>query len=266
MSHFSPRDALQRTLESLTTAVSLALTAGQLASVKLALIDNSQSVSEATALQQLLEMPELAGLSPHLIQAPDNRGYGAANNLSILHAASDFHLILNPDVVLDEGAISAALAAMHAHPACVLLTPRAVDRSGAVQHVAKDKPGAITLLARALPLSPRLKDLLGNRQYELRDMLVNAPTTGRFLAGGCFMFCRTHALQRAGGFDEGYFMYFEDFDLSARLTRAGDVLYCPAVCIVHGGGGAAGKGFRHILWFSRSAGRFFRQHGWRWKS
>lgn len=266
VSHFSSRADLKHTLDSLAAAVAHAASNGHLSAAHLIVVDNSEAAAEATALHALLGAPELALLNPELIRAPENRGYGAGNNIAINRANSDFHLVLNPDVVLEVQAISHAIEAMTANPRCVLLTPRATDAANVDQHVAKGAPGVLTLLARALPLPPAWRDACGNARYELRTTLTDAAVTGPFLAGGCFMFCRTSALREAGGFDEAYFMYFEDFDLSARLARYGEVLYCPAVRIVHGGGGAARKGLRHILWFSRSAGRFFRQHGWRWTS
>ena len=61
-------------------------------------------------------------------------------------------------------------------------------------------------------------------------------------------------------------MYFEDFDLSRRLTALGDVIYCPSALITHRGGNASRKGWRHISWFAQSALRFFHHHGWRWTS
>lgn len=230
------------------------------------MIDNSESQAEAAELATVLDSPHLAALNPQLIRATENRGYGAGNNLALEHMRGDFHLVLNPDVVLDPHSISAALDAMSAHPECVLLTPRATNGAGAEQYVAKGRPGVLTLLARALPVPAGLRDALGNRRYELRDALQDSPVAGRFLAGGCFMFCRAADLRAVGGFDEGYFMYFEDFDLSSRLAQRGTILYYPAVRITHRGGGAGRKGLRHIRWFSLSAGRFFRQHGWRWVS
>lgn len=266
VSHFSSRVDLAHTLDSLAAAVANARVAGHIGAAKLIVVDNSQAPAEASSLEELLTAPAWAPLEPELIRAPANRGYGAGNNLALSRVHSDFHLVLNPDVVLDAQAISCAIATMAENPRCVLLTPRATDATGGDQYVAKGAPGVLTLLARALPLPAALRDALGNARYELRATLANAPVKGTFLAGGCFMFCRTAALRQAGGFDEAYFMYFEDFDLSVRLARQGEVIYAPNVRIVHGGGGAARKGLRHILWFSRSAARFLSQHGWRWVS
>ena len=84
------------------------------------------------------------------------------------------------------------------------------------------------------------------------------------LASGCFMLVRTRALLAAGGFDDAYFLYFEDFDLSLRLGGQGRLIFNPAMRIVHHGGYAARKGMQHVKYFLRSGVMFFNQHGWRW--
>jgi GT2 family glycosyltransferase len=84
------------------------------------------------------------------------------------------------------------------------------------------------------------------------------------LASGCFMFFRRPVLGRLGGFSERFFLYFEDYDLSMRTHRYGDIVYVPAVRIVHFGGNTARKGIRHIILFIRSAVTFFNLYGWKW--
>jgi len=84
------------------------------------------------------------------------------------------------------------------------------------------------------------------------------------IASGCCMLVRSSALKAVGGFDQDFFLYFEDFDLSLRLQREGELLFDPAMQAVHHGGYAASKGLAHIRWFVRSGIRFFRLHGWRW--
>ena len=83
------------------------------------------------------------------------------------------------------------------------------------------------------------------------------------LVSGCFMFFRKKVLDRLGGFSPRYFLYFEDFDLSLRTALVADVVYVPAVRILHHGGYAAKKGLRHVRLFCASALRFYRTHGWK---
>ncbi|HET6266063.1 MAG TPA: hypothetical protein VFD95_14465, partial [Usitatibacter sp.] len=61
----------------------------------------------------------------------------------------------------------------------------------------------------------------------------------------------------------GFFMYFEDYDLSLRVGRESQVAYVPQARIRHHGGEASRKGLRHVAWFVSSAVRFFARHGWR---
>jgi len=77
------------------------------------------------------------------------------------------------------------------------------------------------------------------------------------------MLCRREFLEKAGYFDDKYFLYFEDFALSLELNKQGILVYQPAVKIVHYGGGASRKGLRHIGYFIRSAIRFFNAYGWK---
>lgn len=80
------------------------------------------------------------------------------------------------------------------------------------------------------------------------------------LVSGCFIFARTKSLKQIGGFDERFFLYFEDFDLSMRLKRKD---YFPEIQIYHKGGNSSKKGFLHVRLFVISAIRFFMKFGWK---
>jgi GT2 family glycosyltransferase len=100
-------------------------------------------------------------------------------------------------------------------------------------------------------------------RYEMRDVVGDRFLDDVPLASGCFMLARTPLLAELGGFDPRFFMYFEDYDLSVRLSRRSRIAYVPEVRIVHAGGEASRKGLRHVRWFVSSAWRFFSRHGWR---
>ena len=84
------------------------------------------------------------------------------------------------------------------------------------------------------------------------------------IISGCFMLCRSEQIRQAKGFDPGFFLYFEDFDLSMRVGRRAKLAFLPDMKIRHSGGNSAHKGAAHIFMFLRSARRFFSLHGWRW--
>jgi GT2 family glycosyltransferase len=97
----------------------------------------------------------------------------------------------------------------------------------------------------------------------MRDLPEQEPSTDIPIISGCFMLFRTAALRSVGGFDEHYFLYFEDFDLCLRVHAEGTLAYLPSMHIVHLGGNSARKGLRHIVMFARSGLRFYCTHGWR---
>ena len=101
-------------------------------------------------------------------------------------------------------------------------------------------------------------------RFEMRELSDSEPSKGIPIISGCFMLCRSSSIEKVAGFDPGYFLYFEDFDLSLRARALGSLSYLPQMRITHLGGNSARKGLRHIVMFGRSGFRFFSSHGWRW--
>tara|TARA_B100001250_G_scaffold376787_1_gene365319 strand:+ start:400 stop:1071 length:672 start_codon:yes stop_codon:yes gene_type:complete len=192
-----------------------------------------------------------------------NIGYGSAHNLTLHKLDSDFHLMLNPDVILENETLLNAINMMTQDHDVKLVSPHAIDQEGAKQYLCKHYPSVLTLLMRGI-FPVFLKKLFVNRlaDYEMRGLTEAEISDNIKLASGCFMFVDTRALQTIGGFDESFFLYFEDFDLSLRMGRLGKLLYAPNVRITHSGGFAARKGFWHVKVFITSGYRFFNKHGW----
>lgn len=261
----SPDAHLQALLASLVTALQQARDAGLAPSARLLLVDNSPACrlrlerfdGFRAALQSL-------NTELRLLQGHGNIGFGAGHNLAIRAAAGDYLLVLNPDVELAPDSLRVGLAYLAANPGVAIVVPQARDQAGNRQYLCKRQPSLLVLLARGFfpawlrrPLRARL------HHYEMRDLDDARPADTVPIASGCCMLCRTSALQAAGGFDENYFMYFEDFDLSLRIGKAARIAYLPAMQIVHHGGNSATKGLRHIRMFLRSGWRFFNTWGWR---
>jgi GT2 family glycosyltransferase len=265
---FAPDAAvLGRTLDTLADALLAARAAGALGEAGVTLIDNGPDAAargrvEAAerALRQRLPDVAVGVRSGH-----GNVGYGAGHNLAIRVAASEYHLVLNPDVVLAEDAIAQALAFMTAHAGVGLLAPRVTDERGNLQYLCKRYPTPLVLALRGFaPGFVRRPFARLLARYEMRDVIgADRVVLDIPIASGAFMFCRTAALHAVDGFDPGFFLYFEDFDLSLRLAKVGRLAYVPAVRIVHFGGHSARKGSAHVRMFAASALRFFRKHGWR---
>ena len=257
---------LAQALRSLAASIRQAQAGGQAGDATVTVLDNGPHDRFSPQLEQLAgsAFAGVPRLRTAVLNTGANLGYGAANNIAIRESAADYHLVLNPDVILAEDAIAYALRYMESHGETVLLSPLAAGSDGERQYLCRRPPGLFTLFLRGFaPAFLRRRFGRSLRHYEMREETGNGDYAGRFLASGCFMFMRGDALRAAGGFNPAYFMYFEDYDLSLRLARQGALAFVPEVKIVHHGGGAATKGWRHRIWFLRSALRFFNSHGWR---
>lgn len=255
---------LKRVLESLGQALRQARRQGELTEARLALVDNGPGTGWREPLQRTLTAATLPA-AVELYSGQGNIGYGAGHNLPFQSWQGDVRLILNPDVLLEQDAVSAGLGFLTAHPEAGLVTPAAWGRDGRRQYLCKRYPSVLDLALRGFApacLRRRLQRRLD--RYELRDLIGETVFWDPPIVSGCFMLCRRTAWKRIGGFRPDYFLYFEDFDLSLRLATVARLAYVPTVRITHLGGHAARKGLRHLGLFLRAALIFFNHHGWRW--
>jgi GT2 family glycosyltransferase len=251
---------LEDTLESLAKAVAIAKAAELLTDVEIELIDNGPSKNFLGPLEKFAKT-----FNARLISGHGNVGYGIGHNLSLLASTADFHLILNPDVLIDEMALVEALKFMSSHPLAVMLGPSFIGADGNLGHLCKRYPNLLDLALRGFAPA-KLKKLFDRRlqRYEMRNLPLDLPTLGVHILSGSFMFCRREEVVSVGGFSSAFFVYFEDNDLSHRLASSGGLAFVPQVKVVHFGGDAVRKGWWHIYLFARGAFTFFNRNGWRW--
>ena len=136
------------------------------------------------------------------------------------------------------------------------------------EYLCKRYPTILDLFLRGFAPRP-LQALFRKRlyRYEMRDVMDVEPprdVIGVPALSGAFMLAKRVAIDSTGGFDPRYFLYFEDFDWSVRLSRITQIAWLPSMRAVHHGGRAAHKGWKHVLMFVRSGIRFYNKHGWRW--
>jgi len=223
------------------------------------IVDNGQ---ETTLINKLLQVHP--ALPVVLIANPVNIGYGKAQNQALARAVADYHLLMNPDVVMHNDSLVRALQYMEKEREVVALSPEVKDIHGKLQYLCKRYPSVFDLALRGF--APTAVRRLFERRlsiYECRSMVDKKLTARAELISGCFMLCRGKVLHQVGGFDERFFLYFEDFALSIELRKLGRIIYLPQVSIVHYGGHAARKGWIHIRMFLRSALSFFNLYGWK---
>ena len=268
----SDRALLRRTLESLAAAVTHAASAGLLTDARITLVDNDAA---AGAMVDEPYVPEFAvpiATTWRRISGQGNVGFGRGHNLVLRDgnaAGADMHLVLNPDALLAAEALTQGLAWMRATPVCGMAAPNGTGPDGTPLFLCKRYPDVLTLLVRAAAPAAIRKRFAGRlARYELRDVVGEAAdraAQGVPLASGCCMLLRCEAVRHTNGFDPAFFVYFEDYDLSLRLTQGGTwrIDYLPAMRLVHFGGLAARKSWAHIRMFIAGAVRFFNKHGWK---
>ena len=258
--------SLIKTLDSVSVSVDFARRKGHLTDAVLILIDNGPGEEYASCLNDMLRSPGItASFSETIvISGHGNVGFGAAHNLAISEISSDFHLILNPDVIVDRIAISEALIFMEESPDAGVISPMAFDNQEARQFLCKRYPTVLDLALRGFAPAG-IQRLFKKRldHYETRDVCGEENVVEVSIVSGCFMFFRSGILKKTGGFARKFFLYFEDFDLSLRVAEHARLMYVPSVRICHFGGHAGRKGWRHIFMFARSAFCFYQNHGWK---
>jgi GT2 family glycosyltransferase len=260
---------LERCLRKLALAIGAGREDGAMRTVHLALIDNSEDRSIGDSVTRLGKLRfRDTGVHVTYLHGHANIGYGAAHNLVLHGTGSDYHLVLNPDVELAPDALAKAVRWLDAHPQVGALAPLVYGPDGKREYLCKRYPAIFDLFLRGF--APRLLQRMFRRRldrYEMRDVMdVDPPrdVIGIPALSGAFMLVKRFAIDKTGGFDPRFFLYFEDFDWSVRLNRITKTAYVPSVQIGHHGGGASRKGVHHIEFFMRSAWRFYRLHGWKW--
>lgn len=258
--YHSDTHLLQQTLQTLYVAALKAQSAGLIADFFLSVVDN---------VEQPVSPPPPDYYAPWTdarltVYTPGNVGYGSGHNLAIKTRCEAFHLVINPDVVVDENALVAGIQYLQQHSSVGLLTPQCYRPGGSPEYLCKSYPSVSILLLRGF--APAfIKQLFKAKlsTYEISHEQLLQQQEPILIASGCFMLFKQQALSDVQGFCEQFFLYFEDFDLTMRLAKNWQIAYVPAVKIVHYGGHSAKKGWRHIALFIHSAGLFFSRHGWR---
>jgi N-acetylglucosaminyl-diphospho-decaprenol L-rhamnosyltransferase len=184
------------------------------------IVDNDSS-DETLALVDSIRF----SIPVRILSGGGNRGYGAGNNIGLRAASAedspfDAVLVLNPDVVLTPDSIDELFSTLIAHPTVGAVSPRLSD---AIPNL--EERGTYALALRSLWGWPMKRRFMGN------DQLVEVDR----LPGSCLLI-RPEALAKVEGFDEAYFMYWEEIDLCRRLGKAGyQLLICNSVRVIHYG-------------------------------
>lgn len=174
--------------------------------------------------------------------APVNRGYGAAANRAIARCATPYVLLLNSDTMLGPGALRALAQYLDDHSRAAMAGPRLRNPDGSLQTSCAPFLGTFqsflekTALARGLARIPIVR-----QRYLLVHSPHDRPRTVPWVLGAALAI-RRDAFEQVGGFDEAFFMYAEEVDLSFRLEAAGwEVHFAPVTDVTHAGGASTAR-------------------------
>lgn len=215
------------------------------------LIDNSPS-----------EQPEFNSLEVTYIFNNKNIGYGAAHNIAIrktIEQAVSYHLVVNPDIAFDPEILAEIDEYMNNNSEIGLLMPKILYPTGEIQYLCKLIPTPSDLIFRRfLPAKWTRKR---TQKFELRASGYNQIMDVPYLSG-CFMFLRTAAIREVGMFDERFFMYPEDIDLSRRIHRKFRTIFYPQVTVVHHHVQASYSSNKMLFIHILNLIRYFNKWGW----
>lgn len=191
------------------------------------------------------------------MQAP-NPGFGAAHNMALLHTTAPLHLVLNADVRFDPAVLERLADVMERYPQAAQIQPRVLNADGSLQYASRRTPSPWILIGRRF--LPDRWMAGANRRYLLQDQDLTKALNVPYQTG-CFMLLRSEAAQAIGGFDERFFMYPEDIDLSRRLHERHMVIYWPEEEIVHDHAADSYRSLRMLRIHAVNMLRYFRKWG-----
>lgn len=216
-------------------------------------LDDLQAQCSAECIEIIVtrNIPENHDFNPdkfifpfRLIDNPSPKGFGANHNAAFKIATGDYFCVLNPDIRLKENPFP-ALIALAQQTAVGVVAPRIVNTAGLREDSARRFPTPFELLRKALG--------------GMSEVVSDAPDASApdWIAGMFMLFPRS-VFEELHGFDERYFLYYEDVDLCARLALAGyKRLVCSDVTVVHDARRSSHGNLRYAAMHLQSIFRFF---------
>ncbi len=189
---------------------------------KLFVVDNNSTDGTVEHIKENYPQVEV-------IDHKKNVGFGAGHNIALNLIDSKYHVVINPDIVFIENSIKKMVEYMDANEDIGILSPKVCYPNGKEQILGKKYPHLKYIIASRFR-GDEPSDLL--REYAMLDRDLSKPTEIEN-ATGCFMVFRTSVLKEIGGFDERYFMYFEDADITREAKKISRVVYYPDAVVSH---------------------------------
>lgn len=190
--------------------------------------------------------------SVRLIENQAPKGFGANHNQAFISASGTYFCVMNPDIRLTENPFPKLLPTL-GNENVGIVAPQVVGTNGAVEDSVRRFPTPLGLIAKL---------------FGLNDGRYSVPRNGKPYwadwVGGMFMLFRSDIYRLLNGFDESYFLYYEDVDICTRMWKMGwQVVANPKVLVTHDARRTSRHDVRYIMWHIESMARYFIKHCWR---
>ncbi|HEV8425142.1 MAG TPA: glycosyltransferase family 2 protein [Actinomycetes bacterium] len=197
------------------------------------------------------------GYGAKVIEHHTNLGLSRAINIGVAATGAPWLLIANPDTWLAPGSLRRLMATATSGPRIGCVGPHLANPDGSDYPTGRRCPSLLMGAAHAA-LGPVWPDNPATRRYHMAGVDRTRPLEVDWVSGAC-MLVRRQAFEQIGGFDPGYFMYFEEMDACLRLHRAGWlVVFDPLAEVKHVVGGSTRSApYRKVVHHHRSALRFY---------
>lgn len=229
--------------------------------IEIIVVDNhSDDDSIGTLRVRLKGLPNV-----RIVETPKNLGFGRGNDRGIAHAKGDYLLIINPDNELERSSLERMVAVMEQDPSIGIVAPKLIHEDGTIRDSVRSFPRLLDVIAKRTPLRNLFPGHL--KEYLQSDQDPDRKRTVDWAVGACLLM-RREFFQELGGFDQRFFLFFEDIDLCRRCWVAGKrVLYLPEASATDGkkrlSEGGALSLLRHPA--GRAHLRSALQYFWKWK-
>ena len=197
-----------------------------------------------------------------LYVANDNTGYGAGHNIAMCMAAeinSEYHLVVNTDLEISPTSFGELMGYMEGHADVAMVHPRILNCDGSDQYTIRRLPTPLDLIARRFLPNWMLKRR--RARYILKNFDHSRALNVPYVQGSC-MLMRMSCLKATGLFDERFFMYAEDIDLSRRLHEQYKTMYVPEATAIHYHNAASYRSSRMLRIHVANMIRYFNKWGW----
>lgn len=218
---------------------------------KLYVVDNNSTDGTVEHIKENYPQVEVVALK-------ENLGFGAGHNKAVRMVDSDYHVIINPDIVFIENSIKKMVDYLENNEDIGVLSPKICFPDGREQILGKKDPHFKYILASRLR-GDEPGTLL--KKYAMLDCDLTKPIDIEN-ASGCFMVFRTSILKKIDGFDERYFMYFEDADITRKARKYSRVVYYPEAVVSHVWNRDSKHNFKLLAIHIHSMLKYY----WKWKT